>query len=66
VLPPGKYHVTENARNEDYGHNVEYSDGYTYRLLALERQNPLCGKRLSIWQNDLYEAASDEKTDELE
>jgi len=55
-LPLGQYVITEIARNEEYWHNQELSDGYTYRLKAVDKDNPLCGKRISVWQNDLNDA----------
>ena len=58
-LPPGAYHVGEIWRNDKYWHNEEMSDGYTYRLEALDRGNPYFGARISIWQNDLAETMSD-------
>ncbi len=55
-LPSGEYFVTDIGRNEEYWHNQELSDGYTYRLKALDKENPLYGKRISVWQNDLNDA----------
>ena len=55
-LSLGQYVITEIARNEAYWHNQELSGGYTYRLKALDKENPLYGKRISVWQNDLNEA----------
>jgi hypothetical protein len=37
-------------------HDPVHSDGYTYRLIAEDRHNPLYGKRISIWRNHLYYA----------
>jgi len=55
-LPPGKYRIVESYRDENYWHDQERSDGYTYRLSAVERTNALYGQRISIWQNDLVDA----------
>ena len=56
VLPLGRYRVEEIWREEEYWHVSELSDGYTYRLGAIERENPYYGMRISIWQNDLAHA----------
>ena len=55
-LPPGRYRVTQCHRDMDHWHDQEYSDGYTYRLAALDADSSLRGKRISIWQNDLADA----------
>jgi len=55
-LSPGQYSITEIARNEEFWHNQELSDGYTYRLNAVDKDNPLRNKRISVWQNDLNDA----------
>jgi hypothetical protein len=55
-LSPGQYIVTNTTRNEEYWHNQELSDGYTYRIKAVDSCNPLFGKRISVWQNDLNTA----------
>jgi hypothetical protein len=39
-----------------YYHDIEHSDGYTYRLKAEDRDNSPNGKRISVWQNDLFDA----------
>jgi len=53
MLPVGIYRIVENWRDMQYYHDQEYSDGYTYRLRSLtDRQL----RRVSVWQNDLYEA----------
>jgi len=57
-LSLGQYLVTEIARNEKYWHVQELSDGYTYRLKALDKDNPLYGKRISVWQNDLVNSVA--------
>lgn len=56
ALPIGRYEIREVWRDMRYYHEIEYSDGYTYRLQAEDKDNPLYGKRISIWQNDLYDA----------
>lgn len=56
VLPPGRYCIADNYRNEELQHVPEASDGYTYRLASTERNNPYYSKRISIWQNDLADA----------
>ena len=61
VLPLGRYRVEEISRKEEYCHVSELSDGYTYRLGAIERQNPYYGMRISIWQNDLADAVYGEE-----
>jgi len=64
TLPPGKYTVLENSRNENYWHIAELSDGYTYRIMTADIKNPYRGKRISVWQNDLaygLEKADDEQ-----
>ncbi len=58
-LSPGQYSITEIARNEEYWHNQGLSDGYTYRLRAVDKDNPLRDKRISVWQNDLNDAVVD-------
>ena len=55
-LPISRYRVNEVWRREEFWHVPEISNGYTYRIEAIERQNPLYGMRISIWQNDLVEA----------
>ena len=55
-LSPEKYSITKIARNEEYSHNQELSDGYTYRLKAVDKDNPLYYSRISVWQNDLNDA----------
>jgi len=63
-LPIGRYEIRESSREMYYYHEIEYCDGYTYRLMAEDRDNPLYGKRISIWQNDLYDAVEGiEKSD---
>lgn len=62
-LSLGQYLITEIARNEEYWHNQELSDGYTYRVKAIDRDNPLWGKRISVWQNDLNDAVKGMKDD---
>ena len=59
-LPPGRYRIMEIWRDKDYWHCQELSDGYTYRLSCINRHNPYFGKRISIWQNDLADALSNE------
>jgi len=56
LLPPGQYSITAIARNEEYWHDQELSDGYTYRLEVIGKDNPLNSKRISILQNDLNSA----------
>ena len=60
-LPLGKYRVEEICRNEESWHVPELSNGYTYRLKAIERENPYYAKRISIWQNDLADAVYGEE-----
>jgi len=66
-LPIGQYEIREVWRDIRYYHDPEHSDGYTYRLRAEDRDNPLSGKRISVWQNDLYDAIEgfdEEETEE--
>ena len=55
-LPIGCYEIREVWRDLRYYHDPEHSDGYTYRLRPIDRDNPLFGKRISVWQNDLDDA----------
>ena len=52
-LPPGRYIVLQISRDEQYWHDYEHSDGYTYRLTAKDPNNPFYGHRISVWQSDL-------------
>ncbi len=65
ALPVGRYRVDEIWRDEKYWHVSEKSDGYTYRIHALERQNPMYSERISIWQNDLADAIYDQEDEEF-
>lgn len=56
TLPIGHYEIREVWRDVRYYHDLEHSDGYTYRLRALGKENPLYNRRVSVWQNDLYDA----------
>jgi hypothetical protein len=56
LLPIGHYEIRETSRDVRYYHDPEHSDGYTYRLRAIEKENPLYDKRISIWQNGLFNA----------
>ena len=51
-LPPGNYTIAEIYRNEENWHTQELSDGYTYQIKCNDRE-----VRISIWHNDLIEAA---------
>ena len=62
-LPKGRYVVSEVQRNEDFWHVPEKSDGYTYRLWAVDQQNQYWRERISIWQNDLADAVYGEEAD---
>jgi hypothetical protein len=53
-------------RDMRYLHDYEKSDGYTYRLRAEDKNNPLYGKRLSIWQDDLIRAIEGIEKEEIE
>ena len=64
-IPPGKYRIMEIWRNEEYWHVQEMSDGYTYRLLPLDANNPYKESRISIWQNDLNDGVYGEEGDEF-
>ncbi len=55
-LPVGQYEIMEIWRDRRYYHDIEHSDGCTYRLRAEDRDNPVYGMRVSVWQNDLYDA----------
>lgn len=55
-LPVGRYETREIWRDLRYYHDVEHSDGYTYRLRALDKDNILYGSRISVWQDDLRDA----------
>lgn len=54
-LPPGTYLITDIARDDNFRHDPEKSDGYTYRLMG-----KIDGKiqRISVWQNDLIEGVT--------
>lgn len=58
-LPIGRYRIIEDSRDENFWHDQDYSDGYTYRMHTLDPTSPLKGKRISIWQNDLIAAPLD-------
>jgi len=53
MLPPGRYTILDVRRNEEFWHIAELSDGYTYRIMTADSNNPYRGKRISVWQNDL-------------
>jgi len=55
-LPIGQYSIITIVRNEEYWHNQELSDGYTYQLKAARKDNPLYGRWILAWQNDLNDA----------
>ena len=60
-LPAGEYLITEVCRNEEYWYIPEYSDGYTYRVMA----RSLHGKRISVWQNDLITAVRNRRKEKI-
>jgi len=43
-LPTGKYEIKEVARDMNYYHEIENSDGYTYRIMAKDKDNPFYDK----------------------
>lgn len=54
-LPSGTYLITEIWRDDNFRHDPEKSDGYTYRLAAeIHEKN----QRISVWQNDLIEGVT--------
>ena len=52
----GNYEIREIRRDTRFYHKLEYSDGYIYRLSDLDRENLMFDKRISVGQNDLYNA----------
>ncbi len=57
-VPPGSYKIIEIWRDENFWHMPEMSDGYTYRILTMDLENPYGRKLISVWQNDLCESLS--------
>jgi hypothetical protein len=55
-LPRGIYKILEFRQNKVDWHCPE--DGYTYRIIAVNKGNPYCGKRISVWSRDLFNATA--------
>lgn len=64
ALPQGKHRVNGIDQDPEYWGFAE-SNGITYRIYAIEHQNPMYGKRISIWQNDLAEAVYGRQDEEF-
>ncbi len=55
-LPRGIYKILEFRQNKvDL---VMPENGYTYRIIAINKGNPYCGKRIAVWSRDLNEATA--------
>ncbi len=54
-LPPGRYGIKGNLRNEEFWHDQDNNDGYTYTIVALDRDSELYGREFRVLQNDLVD-----------